>query len=236
MIRRHTGDVVVQTRASRTTRVLLSTAGVFFVVALGIALYYRGLSMAGYDRNGALLRDQKLEARVTQLRAENHTLRQSLAIATRSVQMDRVEYRDLHASLQHSAADIAHLQERVDLYRAILAPANPLQGITIERLDIRPLINRRYRYSLILLQPLETKGTALGRLRLRIAGTTAGGPATEVLAPARVDKAVPVNFKYFQDIEGTLDLPAGFVPTGVEVDVRTQGHLIQKTFPWPRAG
>ncbi|HET9122903.1 MAG TPA: DUF6776 family protein [Acidiferrobacteraceae bacterium] len=234
MARNHTGDVVVQPRSSRTTRWLLGAAAAACVVALGIALYFHGLAMAGYDRNAALAHERRLKHALVVLRQENRGLRQSLAVAERSVQMDEVAYRDLHASLQRSADTITRLQERVDLYKAILAPASPLQGVTIERLQLSPLLNRRYRYTLILVQPLEARGPVAGRLRFRIAGT--GGPTNEVVFPPKVDTALGVHFKYFQDVEGTLSLPPGFTPTAVEVDVRTQGRLIQKTFPWPAAG
>ena len=234
MDRKHTGDVVVQPRSSRTTRWLLGAAAVALFVALGIALYFHGLAMAGYDRNSALAQAQALKDRIGVLRHENRGLRQSLAVAERSVQMDDVAYKDLHASLRHSADTITRLQERLDLYKAILAPASPRQGVTIERLHVSPLINHQYRYTLILVQPLETRGSVSGTLRFRIVGTN--GPADEIVFPPKVDSALPVHFKYFQDIEGTLDLPPGFAPTTVEVDVRTQGRLIQKTFRWSGAG
>jgi hypothetical protein len=44
-----------------------------------------------------------------------------------------------------------------------------------------------------------------------------------------------VNFKYFQDIEGKLELPRNFQPKRVKVYIKTSGgtSLAEATYAWP---
>jgi len=205
------------------------------LVFTGFGLYSRGLSMAGFDRSAAVVQQQRDAQQLSQLQAENRTLRQSLAIAERSVQMDQAAYQSLNASLKRSAQAITKLEEHVDLYREVLSPRVPIQGVTIERLNLRHMSDGRYRYTLILVQPLDTRAVANGSLRFVINGLSGGAPMT-LQIPSNVDKPIAVSFKYFQDIEGVLDLPPGFSPERIDVELRTQGRPIQKTFNWAMTG
>ncbi|MHB8414830.1 MAG: DUF6776 family protein [Acidiferrobacteraceae bacterium] len=229
------GDVVVRSRSSRTVRILAIAGVALLAVLAGIGLYRRGLLMAGYDRVAAITREQRLQQRIDRLVAENQTLRQGLAVAQRSLEMDQAAYHDLHRSLGRSARRIVKLEERVDLYRTVLSPRTPIEGVTIERLTLRRVSGQRYRYALILVQPFEARGSVSGILRFKITGLSAGYPV-ELAFPGQVDKAIPVRFKYFQDVEGILEFPHGFSPRFVNVDVRAEGRRIQKRFRWPASG
>ncbi len=50
-----------------------------------------------------------------------------------------------------------------------------------------------------------------------------------------VKRRLNYRFKYFQDLEGTLLLPEGFVPSAVVVEMVPRGHSHprpSRTFPW----
>ncbi|MHB1587931.1 MAG: DUF6776 family protein [Acidiferrobacteraceae bacterium] len=235
MIQNFKGDVVVRPRSSMGLRMFMRGVFLLLLVLGGTALYRHGLAMAGFDRAAAVARQHRLEAKVARLSTENHTLRQGLVVAERSLQMDQTAYRDLNGALDRSARRITRLEERVDLYRTVLSSPTPVQGVTIERLTLRRASGQRYRYALILVQPFEARGAVFGRVRFKIKGSSSGVPVTFTF-PGTVDKAIPVHFKYFQDIEGSLELPAGFAPELIDVDVQAQGRKIQKRFSWPTSG
>jgi hypothetical protein len=51
------------------------------------------------------------------------------------------------------------------------------------------------------------------------------------------EQEMELNFRYFQRLEGRLELPEGFVPHRVVVRVKTSGNhgpQLEKTFDWPR--
>ncbi|MHB1515779.1 MAG: DUF6776 family protein [Acidiferrobacteraceae bacterium] len=235
MVQNFRGDVVVRSRSSRTVRILAIAGVAVLAVLASVGVYRRGLLMAGYDRAAAITREQRLQQRIDRLAAENQTLRQGLAVAQRSLEMDQAAYHDLHRSLGRSARRIMKLEEQVDLYRTVLSPHTPIKGVTIERLTLRRASGQRYRYALILVQPFEARGGVSGTLRFKIKGSSAGS-LVEFAFPGQVDKPIPVHFKYFQDVEGTLGLPRGFSPRLIDVDVRAEGRRIQKRFAWPASG
>jgi hypothetical protein len=46
---------------------------------------------------------------------------------------------------------------------------------------------------------------------------------------------IAFRFKYFQNFEGDIILPKGFVPSRVLIKVSSNRVAIEKTFDWPRA-
>lgn len=235
-----TAELVVKRRYS--PRVKLFFAGlvaVVLIVASG-AIYNHGLSMAGFDKMSAYQRQLGLRGELNRLRDENQELRESLARAQRALQMDQTAYQDLDHSLKDSAKEIVKLREELTFYRNIISPANNVGGLQIQSLHIErsgadPSKNE-YRYKLVLVQALKHDRQIYGRARLAITGMQAGEEV--VLAyPAAAGKALNVNFKYFQDLDGVLKLPADFKPLRVKVSVTTTGNTartIDRFYTWPR--
>ena len=49
---------------------------------------------------------------------------------------------------------------------------------------------------------------------------------------------VSVKFKYFQNLSGTLALPAGFQPLEIKVSVsadKRRTPILEQWYPWPKA-
>jgi len=50
------------------------------------------------------------------------------------------------------------------------------------------------------------------------------------------DYGIKYRFRYFQEIEGELVLPEGFVAESIEVILQTNGskaNRVEQVFPWP---
>ena len=44
--------------------------------------------------------------------------------------------------------------------------------------------------------------------------------------------AKPFSFRYFQELEDSVMLPAGFTPQRVRVSLVANGNAVEQTFPW----
>jgi len=53
--------------------------------------------------------------------------------------------------------------------------------------------------------------------------------------PAANERAISVNFKYFQDIEGKFELPRNFQPKRVKVYITSPGgtSMAEASYNWP---
>lgn len=223
-------------------RVKLFVAG---LIAVGLiigsgAIYNHGLSMAGFDKMSAYQRQLGLKSELSRLQDENQELRESLARAQRALQMDQAAYQDLDQSLKDSAKEIVKLREELTFYRNIISPANKVSGLQIQGLHIErhgpdPSKNE-YRYKLVLVQALKHDRQIYGHARLAVSGMQAGEEVT-LSYPTAAEKALAVNFKYFQDVEGVLKLPANFKPLRIKVSVTTTGNAAQtidQLYTWPQ--
>jgi hypothetical protein len=232
-----TGELVVKRRLSPRAKLAVAAAGVTLLVLSAVWIYDHGLSMAGFERSTAVQTQGALEDEIRRLSTENQELRESLARAQRTLQMDQTAYHDLERSLKNSAQEIVKLREELNFYRNIISPADKKVGLRIQSLYIEPAGKSNiFRYKLVLVQALKHERTIYGSASFEITGMQAG-EETVLKFPRPQDKPISVNLKYFQDIEGRFELPKNFQPRQVRVNVVTAGggETLAETYAWPPA-
>jgi hypothetical protein len=238
VIRQHktTGSFVVKRQLSPRAKLLI--VGGVGAVALGAVLfiYEYGLNMAGFERALATRTQRSLEDDNRRFTEENQQLREALARAERTIQMDQAAYQELDRTLQVSAQEIVKLREELNFYRNIISPTDKKAGLRVQSLDIQQTGSGAYRYKLVLIQALKHERSVFGTANLEIAGML-GGQNTTIKVPAANERPIQVNLKYFQDIEGKFELPKGFRPRSVKVNVVTSGgaQTAEAVYEWPHA-
>ena len=235
--RNKTGELVVKPRYS--PRIKLFVAGLVSVVLIVTAgaIYNHGMNMAGFDRLSAYQHQEALRSEMQRLRDENENLREGLARAQRAVQIDQTAYQQLDQSLKDSAKQIMKLEEEVSFYRNIISPANKMAGLQIQSLKLQRMgDSNQYQYHLVLIQALKHSQTIYGHAKLQVTGVQ-GGQNAAYTFPGAGDKPLVVNFKYFQEFDGTLKLAGNFEPQQVKVSVTTAGaggQTLEQLYNWPK--
>lgn len=234
--RSKTGELVVKRRLPSRTKLLLSIGIVLAAVLSAGWIYNYGLSMAGFARESADQEQNRLQQALDQRELENRELRESLARAQRSVQMNETAFQELDRALKSSAQEIVKLREELNFYRNIISPADKRSGLRIQNLFIEPTGTSQYRYKLVLIQALKHEQVIRGSANFEISGLQ-GGENKVVAYPRDGDRPITVNFKYFQDIEGRIELPKNFKPQRIKVNVTPAGSTqsIEESFAWPQA-
>lgn len=234
--RRKTADVVVKPRYAPTTKLLIAGGIAVAIVASAVFIYNYGLNMAGFERDSAVRAHEKLEQESRQLRDESQQLREALARAQRTIQMDQAAYQELDKSLKGSAQEIVRLREEVNFYRNIISPTDKKSGLRIQNLYIVPAggVNQ-YRYKLVLIQALKHERAISGQVSFEISGMQAGQD-TVLKFPKPTERPIYVNLKYFQDIEGKVELPRNFQPQRIRISITTPGggQPIEASYAWPQ--
>lgn len=235
--RNKTGELVVKPRLSSHAKLLLLTGVVSVAILTAGWIYNYGLAMAGFDRLSADRHQHRLQEEVRQQNTENQELRDALARAQRSVQMNETAFQELDRSLKSSAQEIVKLREELNFYRNIISPVDKKSGLRIQNLYIeRTSSATQYRYKLVLIQALKHELTIRGSANFEIAGVQSGQD-TVLTFPSANDRPIQVNFKYFQDIEGRFDLPKNFKPQRVKVNIvpSSGAQSVEETYAWPQA-
>jgi hypothetical protein len=86
----------------------------------------------------------------------------------------------------------------------------------------------------VLIQALKHESSIQGRASFEISGVQVGEDVV-LRVPAANERAISVNFKYFQDIEGKFELPRNFQPKRVKVNITSSGgaSMALASYNWP---
>jgi len=231
-----TVEVVVRRRYSPVVKLIAAGAVGVAAVAATVFIYNHGLSMAGFERESAVHARQALEDETKRLRAELQQLRESLARAQRTIQMDQAAYQELDKSLKGSAQEIVRLREEVNFYRNIISPADKKSGLRVQSFQLVPAGGaNQYRYKLVLVQALQHDRPVVGRAGFEIDGMQAG-ENVQLRFPRATERPITVHLKYFQDIEGKIELPGSFQPRRIKVFITTPGgsRPVEADYAWPQ--
>lgn len=231
-------NLVVKPHRPWKTR-LLYIISIVVLMASGWGLYDYGRFSAGYDSKDAdhayaemLDIKDDLEGRIVELREQK-------ALLERAAQIEREAYNDLDATLKVLQGEILELKEELAFYRGIVSPREASRGLQLQRFELQHNgVGRSYRYKVVLTQVVKNVRLASGKVKLQVEGLRAGEPATLALRNITEKSVKDLNyrFKYFQNIEGDIELPDNFEPLRLRVEILPGGRQkdkIDKTIDWP---
>jgi hypothetical protein len=176
---------------------------------------------------------------IDELGEELDQLRQRVATLTRSDQISRDANRDLQGAIADRDEEIAGLRADVAFYERLVGATAQRRGLSVHALRLQPQDGPAWHFATTLTQNLNRGAVSDGTLTVAVEGTREGRLQklgwSELRQQANAP-AVPYSFKYFQQVDGDIFLPAGLTP--VKVTVRLQprsGAPIEQSFTWAEA-
>ncbi|MBD3618355.1 MAG: hypothetical protein HUJ28_02655 [Chromatiales bacterium] len=196
----------------------------FLLLALlagsGWGLYQYGYLKSGYDARSADEHLLALRERVDYLTRQNRELTQQVAQLERSRVIEAEAATQVSTALSAMETEMLELREELSFYRSIVSPSKMEPGLHIQRLELeRGEAEGEYHYKLVLTLVRGNNRVARGTVDMRVSGQIGGESRTLGLAEIDPGAELRFSFKYFQSLEGTLLLPAGFQPRKLEVKV-----------------
>jgi hypothetical protein len=207
-----------------------------YVAALLIALfavyvvYELGRYNAGYDRQAVAQQRTELEVKIEHLEKDNREMRTQLAeLDTFRVGRAR-EQAELAKSMGELQAQVAQQSQELAFYRGVVAQGAASIGIKIEQVRITATEHPGvFSVHLSLLRSGRADTDALGSLLLGLDGA-ANGEAKSLdfaaLTGGRTHE-LRYNFRYFQDFDQELTVPANFRPEQLVMEL----HSSKKDVP-----
>jgi len=205
----------------------------------GWQAYKLGVTRAGTELGSLYQTHQELKRTMEVLNSKNAVLQERIAILDRSIQIDSEAYLEVTRGLQKMETAMLRQQEELAFYRGIVSPAHAKTGLRVQSLElVAGVVPQHYRYSLLLTQVSRNNRYVTGVARIKVNGRQGGEPRTlalaEVSKPAR--KVWKFKFRYFQSLEGELQLPKDFEPDTIKVEVQPAGAerpKLEREFGWP---
>jgi hypothetical protein len=236
------GKLVVRPHAPKRRAVLLGVA-----VACGLAILYATFELGRYDAGFRVVDSVRgalsASARIRELEVENEKQRGELEAAEVARRVDREGYKQVERSLGDMQSQIARLNQDLSFYRGLVQPDSIIH-VKVQQMQIVPeAAAGQYRLKFVLMQTGKPDSTVAGNVALSIDGLLQGKPTSlsfEQVAPSR-RHSLAYSFRYFQDYDEAVQVPRGFEPTRVGVEIhggkdKDPSHAFRQAFVWKAQG
>ena len=167
-------------------------------------------------------------------------LEQEVATLKRSDQISRQANTDLQGTLAERDEEIASLRADIAFYERFVGATGQRHGLSVHELKLEPQRDPQlWHFVATLTQNLNRGAVNRGRLLLVVEASNGGRMQKLGWGELRQQQEVPgieYSFKYFQQVEGDLVLPAGVKPVRVIARlVPASGAAVEQSFTWSEA-
>lgn len=211
-------------------------SGVLITAALGFTFGYLD---AAEEFATTSADNQQLALELADTRDELQRLRSQVAISGRTSIMDQRANEEVQETINSLRQRVMQLEQDVMFYRQVMTPELSEPGLIIAEFTVQPSnLPGTYQYRAVFRQAGAGDRELKGKVQIDVLGTRAGEkalvPLQELVFGAETVNTV-LNFRYFQNIEGELVLPADFQPMQVEIraeSMEPQQRKLEKLFNW----
>ncbi|MGH8138233.1 MAG: DUF6776 family protein [Steroidobacteraceae bacterium] len=231
-------NLVVRAHSPVRRLVILVMLLLVGVIALYV-IYELGRYNAGYDRLAVAQQRTELEVAIERLQKSNRELRTQLAELD-TIRIGRArEQAEVARSIGDLQAQVARQTQELAFYRGIVAQGAAAIGVKVQQVRISPGAKpEKFALHVSLVRSIRPDNVAVGVIGVSIDGTSADGNAATMDLPALTagkQHELPFNFRYFENVDQEVELPPGFKPEHVAVELRSNRKDIApatQTFPW----
>jgi hypothetical protein len=234
------GKLVVRRYAPKRRAVLVGMIGLGAFCTL-----YGAFELGRYDAGFRVVDSVRgalsTAKRIRELEAENTRQRTQLEAADVARRVDRAGYSQVERSLGDMQSQIARLNQDLSFYRGLVQP-DSLVRVKVQQMQIVPdAAAGQFHLKFVMMQAGKPSGNVAGAIAVTLEGLQQGKP--QVLSFAQVSRkasaGLAYSFRYFQEYDEPFQLPAGFEPTRVNVEIhagRDTGHSFRQAFVWKAQG
>lgn len=221
-------------------RALRLAAVLVLIVAALYLSFELGRYQAGFSRFDADRGARELAVEIDTRQQTIDELERRIAILQTSGEIDRETYAGVEANLAELQARIQAQEEELVFYRGIVSPGDGIAGLRIQNVEVLPGEGEAtHTLRVLLVQAIVHNDRATGSVRVNVSGSLDGEAAAYGLDTLGIESRatdIPYGFRYFQTLEMGLQLPEGFEPGELEIQVwprSPRGETIVQQFPWP---
>ncbi len=210
-------------------RALATIAVLSISIALAGWIYDAGRKIAGFDRREKEQEITALRDRVAELEQETAKLRALANAGESNVQIERTAQQQLIRQVKALEQENGRLKEDLAFFENLAAAEGKEAGFTINRLRVEPNGNPgQYRFRLLAAahggkKDREFRGSVQLMINLHREGKSAMMILPEQNDPTR--QRFNLNFKHFQRVDGTFQVPEGASITSVEARLVQDGIM-----------
>ncbi len=232
--------LIVRPYAPRRRALLWSGAAL-----LGVAVLYAAFELGRYEAGFRVVDSVRgalsASRRIRTLEAENDTQRHQLEAAETARRVDREGYAQVERSLGDMQSQIARLNQDLSFYRGLVQPET-LIHVKVQQMQIIPDgAPGQYHLKFVLMQTGKPDKEVTGHASVTLDGLLQGKPMNLTYAQVSPNHRVSLAYslKYFQEYNEPIQLPMGFEPTRVGIEIHSgkdMNHSFRQAFVWKAQG
>jgi len=228
-------QLVVKRHAPRRAVLFRAVLLLGALLALWVA-FEAGRMLAGYSVIRAERAQLAQNAQIRDLTAKLHDAESRLATAEVARRVDHEAEAQIEKSLAELQARLGEATQELAFYRSVINPSDGMLGMRIQRVRVQPAIApRHYRVRIVLMQAARQEAVTAATADFTVDGVRGGHatslPLAEIGTSSRV---LNFSFRYFQEVETEIELPADFVPQTIQVEARPArgASPVRQAYPW----
>jgi hypothetical protein len=217
---------------------LAALAVIVLLVLTSVWMSYEyGRSVAGYDATQFEQQMSEIQMQLELANAEIAESQHQAAMLERNSKIDGDASVELKASLNEAQSQVLELKKELAFYKSIVTPEQTKRAVAIQTIQLEADGEGGYKYRIMVSQRGRNDRFVRGTLNVSLKGSQDG--VAKVIALKNVSKqakkTLKFGFKYFQNFEGRLKLPATFQPENMRVQVKPSSKridVVDETFAW----
>lgn len=235
--------VIKRHRPGFRAGLIAAAASLLAISGWALYSYTRATTVSDFERaqlDVEKLRDERREL-TRQLRAtksEVSQLKDQVAYAARSGEIDGQACDAIKGSLGTLQAEVSDLREQLAFYRGIVAPDVSRAGVRVYEFKLsKTPTSTQFHYELVLIQSSRNDRVVGGKIAVSIEGMRGGAQEAVKLDQLIMGetKNLQFSFKYFEEFSGDFRLPEGFKPMRVWVTLAPDATgipAVKEQFDW----
>ncbi|MDD2913781.1 MAG: hypothetical protein PHP70_00535 [Gallionella sp.] len=199
----------------------------FVLAALGLAwwAYGNGLELAGFHRGETQEELSQLREKVSTLTLENRQLSDQVAQYERQIQIEQASAQEISKQLKNLSDENARIQDDLAFFQNLTATRGKEGELGVHRLRLeRDKMPGEYHLRMLLVQSGQRVKEFDGSYQLVATVLKNGVKATQMFPQNAAENAqFQLNFKYYQRIEQSIQLPQDVQLESIQVRVFERG-------------
>lgn len=194
---------------------------------------------------GALSRHTPTSVAVThgdpgKLLSQIEDLKQQVANLQRAAQVNEIATKSVRGTLAQREQELSALRADLGFYSRLVGGDAQRQGLKLQEVKLQPIVGSRgWNLSLSLTQNAKRGDELTGHVVVSVEGLQNNKVARldwSALGNAAQKDGLPFRFTYFQQLHGSIVLPADFRPTRLRIHVQpADGEPIDHAVAWAAA-
>ena len=222
---------------SRNNYLIAIISSIFLMVLIfSLFLFYKlGIKDGEYYRELSI----DLAKKINTMQLDLDNLRKAKILADKNSEIASISLEDSRLSLLTLKQEIDDLESDIFFYRSLMKPETTSPSIVIH--DFNLSFNQSsnfYRYSVVIAQVASQHNLINGELNIfleYVKDSKILKIPIENLSSSQKSVSIPLEFRFFQEINGKFYLPENIKPTGILLNFQSSGKIkknIIKSFSW----